>query len=583
MLIAFGFAFATIYSKTNISKKFGDFPAAIFEAYHRGEKLLFYADYAAKNSIYQSAYELGQKGGFYSTDCGDYLGYAVWENECHLNMGSLKSNFSLYLQDNINYYLLDYPEEDIFIPQDNYDFLIKDDKVIGIAGENVEIDVRGIKEKRYGAVYTVPKGAEEILRETKSRYGSYIESASETFSVQDSLITAVIAQESGGNQNTISYTGCAGLMQFCYSTALLFRDIFVRLTPCECTGETCRINHKCSLNNDDRFNSEKSIQAGARYLSQLLDQFKDYTHKEEFAIASYNGGSEVIQKAIRKTGKDDPSWKEVSQQLTPDLITYFADYNEKRNKVVEIKDYVRKVEGYKTKYEEIVWGATAESVEENQVTGAAVEDASDDEKTLGKYSIKPSFNQKPDFDIFEDYIAIAEKAERLKNICKESENAELCINNNKHIFNSNSLILLDSCEIEPKKSFTDFAEMVYLCSRSEGNCICMLNAPDLDYNSIYLEQNKIKMIKNDKILFELDFDVDYEGAGNFEKNSKIILLNRNHKLERHDLEDMSSCAIQKTTFRFCVENNNKQVYAYSEEDKQTKLRNMQYKFAVNFD
>ena len=142
---------------------------------------------------------------------------------------------------------------------------------------------------------------------------------------------------------------------------------------------------------------------------------------------------------------------------------------------------------------------------------------------------------------------------------------------------------MDSCEIEPKKSFTDFAEMVYLCSRSEGNCICMLNAPDLDYNSIYLEQNKIKMIKNDKILFELDFDVDYEGAGNFEKNSKIILLNRNHKLERHDLEDMSSCAIQKTTFRFCVENNNKQVYAYSEEDKQTKLRNMQYKFAVNFD
>lgn len=227
----------------------------------------------------------------------------------------------------------------------------------------------------------------------------------------------------------------------------------------------------------------------------------------------------------------------------------------------------------------------------NKVTGAVV-DVKDvgtsQEKVFGKYSIKPSFNQKLDFDILEDYILIIEKAEQLKNICKEKEDVEVCVNANKNILNAGDLGLSDNCEPELKSAFTAFAERVYLCAHSDSsNCICKLNTPEGDYDSIYLEQNKISMVEtsmfgDDKTLFELDFDARYGGEIKIEKGEEVILLKIADELKEHDQENLPLCQINKTIFRFCVENNNKQVYAYSGEDKQTKLRNLQYRFAIKF-
>ena len=52
----------------------------------------------------------------------------------------MKNSFSSYLNINLNEYLSNYPEEDF--PLDNYDFLIKDDKIVGIATENIELDIK---------------------------------------------------------------------------------------------------------------------------------------------------------------------------------------------------------------------------------------------------------------------------------------------------------------------------------------------------------------------------------------------------------------------------------------------------------
>lgn len=158
ILFILGVAFGTIYAKTNITTKFGDLPKTILETYHKGEKILFYVDYAAKNSIYQAAYDLGQKGGVYEAGCGDYLGYNFWQDGCYPNKDSLKNGFGLYLNDNLNNYLLGYPEEDAIIPYDNYDFLIKDDRIVGIAIENIEFDIKREKKE---------KGAFEVVTEKK--------------------------------------------------------------------------------------------------------------------------------------------------------------------------------------------------------------------------------------------------------------------------------------------------------------------------------------------------------------------------------------------------------------------------------
>lgn len=219
----------------------------------------------------------------------------------------------------------------------------------------------------------------------------------------------------------------------------------------------------------------------------------------------------------------------------------------------------------------------------NKITGAVVSEPEYESISLGKYSIKPSFNQKLDFDIFGDYEVIVNKAKQLKNSCKLAEDTEACVNNNKNIFDTDNLILTDDCETELKKAFSNFAEEVYLCANSEdNNCICKFDTLDADYDSVYIEKNKVRMIKDDEILFEDNLDADYEGSSSFKPNKEVILLKINNKLGEYNKEDLPFCKIKKDTFRFCIESN-KQVYAYSEEDKQTKLRNIQYKFALNFE
>ncbi len=352
LMMVLSYVFIVVYGMTDRSDEFGDLQGKILNTYHKGEEILFYVDYTAKYSIYQSMYNLGQKGGFYGKSCENYLGYSIWKDGCYPDRIILKNNFNLHLSDIFNNYLMQYPDKETTLHPNNYDFLIKEDKIVGIATKNVEFD---IKEKQ-------------------------------------------------------------------------------------------------------------------------------------------------------------------------------------------------------------------------------------DSDSLGKYSIKPSFNQKTNFDIFEDYSIIVPKAKQLENTCKPSQDIETCVNDNKNILNTNNLILSDNCESEIKKIFSDFAENVYLCANSaDDNCICKFNTLEGDYDLFYLEENNVKMFEDDEILFGLDFNVNYDGNDEFDEDEEVILLKKNNKLKKYDEENLPFCTIKRKAFRFCIESN-KEVYAYSEEeqqeDKQTRLRNVQYRFAL---
>jgi len=185
--------------------------------------------------------------------------------------------------------------------------------------------------------------SEEIFKRIE-QYKSIIES---TEGGQDhhELIAAVIAAESAGIPDAESKTGCLGLMQFCGATA---RDYGL------CSDVSCSTR-------DERTDPKKSILAGSRYLLDLKRKFNEYDDKEKFAIASYNGGSGIILKAIERTGKSNPKWEEVSAEITTDLLKESPDYDgcfrdwcwndEKRAlKVNEIKNYVSIVSSYKDDY-----------------------------------------------------------------------------------------------------------------------------------------------------------------------------------------------------------------------------------------
>jgi soluble lytic murein transglycosylase-like protein len=101
-----------------------------------------------------------------------------------------------------------------------------------------------------------------------SQWQPFITEASEKFGVDSSLISAVIAQESGGNPSAVSSKGAKGLMQLMDSTA---KDMGVTKV----------------------FQPRQNILGGTRYLKQLLDK---YNGDETQALASYNAGPAAVDK-----------------------------------------------------------------------------------------------------------------------------------------------------------------------------------------------------------------------------------------------------------------------------------------------
>ncbi len=93
---------------------------------------------------------------------------------------------------------------------------------------------------------------------------------------------ALVLVESAGNIAALSPKGARGVWQFMPDTARRF-------------GLT--VNSKT----DDRLDVPKSTRAAARYLRGLYVQFDNWP----LALAAYNGGEEVVEKAVLTSGSND--------------------------------------------------------------------------------------------------------------------------------------------------------------------------------------------------------------------------------------------------------------------------------------
>ncbi len=88
------------------------------------------------------------------------------------------------------------------------------------------------------------------------------------YGLDPALVTAMVEVESGFNLKAVSPKGAQGLMQIMPATA---KDLHLK----------------------DSFNAEKNIEAGTRYLKQLLDRFGT----AELALAAYNAGPGTVSRA----------------------------------------------------------------------------------------------------------------------------------------------------------------------------------------------------------------------------------------------------------------------------------------------
>jgi len=107
------------------------------------------------------------------------------------------------------------------------------------------------------------KPAKQYIRD----YDSAITRASKQFRVEPSLIKAVIRAESDFDHTAVSQKGAQGLMQLMPETA-------------------------CEMEVGDPFNPEENILGGTRYLSLMLDRFRNNLG---MALAAYNAGPERVE------------------------------------------------------------------------------------------------------------------------------------------------------------------------------------------------------------------------------------------------------------------------------------------------
>ncbi|MBX2803700.1 MAG: lytic transglycosylase domain-containing protein [Myxococcales bacterium] len=147
--------------------------------------------------------------------------------------------------------------------------------------------------------------------------------------------------ESGGRQYAVSATGCAGLMQFCASTAERrpFRSVFGagQVAPCGCrdcgipvsvqvametdpeAAQTYDAIFPCNLA-DARFIPERSIKAGVLYLQELSDKVGGSL---PLMYVGYNSGPLVAVAVHKALGKPEGA---TIEDIRPHLATAMKPY-----------------------------------------------------------------------------------------------------------------------------------------------------------------------------------------------------------------------------------------------------------------
>ncbi|EMB4319944.1 transglycosylase SLT domain-containing protein [Citrobacter freundii] len=138
-----------------------------------------------------------------------------------------------------------------------------------VHGANIQSDIPGVEPEQYAQSVKRPQATVQgkVLLDWMGPMFNKLESL---YQLPAGLLKSVAITESGGNQFAISGAGAKGLFQFMDGTA---RDM--------------------GLRGNDVFDPEKSAQAAAKYLSQLLRQNGGDLSK---ALASYNWGIGNVQR-----------------------------------------------------------------------------------------------------------------------------------------------------------------------------------------------------------------------------------------------------------------------------------------------
>ena len=125
------------------------------------------------------------------------------------------------------------------------------------------------------------------------RYQDAVAEAAETHGLEKALLNAVITVESGFNARSVSPKGAIGLMQLMPQTAKRYGA-------------------------DDPFDPKQNLNAGAKYLKDLLAMFDNDIR---LALAAYNAG----EKAVLRYGRTIPPYRE-TRRYVPSVLRHLETF-----------------------------------------------------------------------------------------------------------------------------------------------------------------------------------------------------------------------------------------------------------------
>jgi len=219
----------------------------------------------------------------------------------------------------------------------------------------------------------------------------------------------------------------------------------------------------------------------------------------------------------------------------------------------------------------------------------------DNEKpeSIGEYSIKPSFKVNLDYD-FSEYKNLKNNIENLMKKC----NDEKCIRNN---FDAEGFEILETCESDEKETFFEFVDYFESCVNSEipekyfenidvkaPGCVCR-NKPEKGSFDIEKENNNAIIngtINGKEFSIKLE-NIDVKGDELKSIEDDLLLHKDKNTGELNVEKDITinpTCLLKtKTKSRFCIKSNNNKFFTYDEDDGKTTVRNVVYKFVLDFE
>ena len=144
-------------------------------------------------------------------------------------------------------------------------------------------------------------------------------------------LKVLLALESAFNANAVSKAGAVGYWQIMDDVA---REYGLKYVPKQhVANRVLRTEKKKTLKNsvakkpaaarDDRKNFNKSTYAAARYLK---DRSRNLDNDLLLMVASYNCGIGNVWDAIKKTGKDDPTFWDLKNYLPAETQAYVMNF-----------------------------------------------------------------------------------------------------------------------------------------------------------------------------------------------------------------------------------------------------------------